>query len=147
MFSWWDDKIKLLMPNRLSYIIVLDSSNREHFELDALKERKLNNFHVIDKRIKFYSWINNLLPPKPKSTFRHLKQGIQEFSRKYVFVPADKAANNIVVWRLHYINTHVWQLIYTETGPERHQGLKIEFGRREVSCLWPLQSFSPGVFW
>ena len=42
----------------------------------------------------------------PKSSFRHLKQGIQEFHRKYVLVPADKAANNIVaVCQLHYIKT------------------------------------------
>ena len=35
-----------------------------------------------------------------------MKQGIQEFHRKYVLVPADKAANNVVVvCRLHYINT------------------------------------------
>ena len=31
------------------------------------------------------------------STFRHLKQGIQDFHGKYVLVPADKAANNVVV--------------------------------------------------
>ena len=49
------------------------------------------------QRIKFYSQNTNLLPPKPKSTFRHLKQGIQDFHRKYVLVPADKAANNVVV--------------------------------------------------
>ena len=60
----------------------------------------------MNKRIKFYSQNTNLLPPKPKSSFRHLKQGIQEFHRKYVLVPADKAANNVVVvFRLHYINT------------------------------------------
>ena len=60
----------------------------------------------MDKRIKFYSQNTNLLPPKPKSSFRHLKQSIQEFHRKYVLVPADKAANNVVVvYRLHYINT------------------------------------------
>ena len=36
---------------------------------------------------------------------RHLKQGIQEFHRKYVLVPADKAANNVVVvCRLNYIS-------------------------------------------
>ena len=29
------------------------------------------------------------------STFRHLKQGIRDFHRKYVLVPADKAANNV----------------------------------------------------
>ena len=34
-----------------------------------------------------------------------MKLGLQQFHRKYVFVLADKAANNIVVvWRLHYIN-------------------------------------------
>ena len=37
------------------------------------------------------------LPPKPKFTLRHLKKGIQEFHRKFVFAPADKAANNVVV--------------------------------------------------
>ena len=34
----------------------------------------------------------------------HLKQGIKEFHRRYVLVPADIAANNVVVvCRLHYI--------------------------------------------
>ena len=51
-------------------------------------------FKIVDQRIKFYSQNTNLLPPKPKSTFR---QGIQDFHRKYVLVPADKAANNVVV--------------------------------------------------
>ena len=60
----------------------------------------------MDKRIQLYPQNTNLLPPKPKSSFRHLKQGIQEFHRKYVLVPADKAANNVVVvCRLHYVNT------------------------------------------
>ena len=58
------------------------------------------SFHTLYlpvKRIKFYSQNTNLLPPKPKSTFRHLQHGVQEFHRKYVFVRADKAANNVVV--------------------------------------------------
>ena len=67
-----------------------------------MKEWKLSIFNIVDKRIKFYSQNTNLLP----SSFRHLKQGIQEFHRKYVLVPAGKAANNVdVVCRLHYINT------------------------------------------
>ena len=72
---------------------------REYVEHDALrlKEWKVSIFKIVDQRIKFYSQNTNLLPPKPKSTFRHLKQGIQEFYRKYVLVPADKAANNVVV--------------------------------------------------
>ena len=67
---------------------------REYVELDALKEWKVSIFKKVDQRIKFYSQNTNLLPPKPKSTFR---QGIQDFHRKYVLVPADKAANNVVV--------------------------------------------------
>ena len=72
----------------------------------ALKEWKLSIFNIVDTRIKFYSNNSYLLPPKPKSSFRHLKKGIQEFHRKYVLVPADKAANNIVVvCQFHYIST------------------------------------------
>ena len=73
----------------------------------------------MEKRIKFYSHYTNLLPPKPKSSFRHLKQGIMEFHRKYVLVPADKAANNIVVvCRLHYINTLKQELNGTKAYEE-----------------------------
>ena len=80
---------------------------RESVECHALKEWKLSIFNImVDKRLMFYLHNTNLLPPKHKSSFRYLKQGIQEFHRKYVLVSADKAANNIfVVCRLHYINT------------------------------------------
>ena len=44
----------------------------------------------------FYSNNLDILPPKPKLYFRYLKQDIQEFHRKYVLAPADKAANNVV---------------------------------------------------
>ena len=47
-----------------------------------------------------------MLPRKPKSSYHYLKSGVEEFRRKYVLVPADKAANNVVVVsRLHYIDT------------------------------------------
>ena len=62
-----------------------------------MKEWKLSIFNIVDKRFRFYSQNTNLLSPKPKYSFRHLKQAIQEFHRKYVLVPADKAANNVVV--------------------------------------------------
>ena len=67
----------------------------------------------------FYSQNTNLLPPKPKSSFRHLKQGIQEFHTKYVLVQADKAAINVVVvCRLHYINTLKQELNGTKAYEE-----------------------------
>ena len=70
---------------------------REHVESNALNSWKLNIFKIIDGRISFYCNNLDLLPPKPKFTFRHLKKGIQEFHRKFVFAPAAKAANNVVV--------------------------------------------------
>ena len=50
----------------------------------------------------------------------HLKQGIQEFHRKYVLVPAEKAANNVVVCRLHYIDTLKQDLDDTRAYQETH---------------------------
>ena len=52
---------------------------------------------MIDTRISFNSRNTHRLPPKPKSSFRHLKRGIQDFHIYYVLVPADEAANNVVV--------------------------------------------------
>ena len=64
---------------------------------DAFKNWKLNIFKIIDRRISFYSQNTNMLLCKPKISYRYLKLGIQEFHRKYVLVPADKAANTFVV--------------------------------------------------
>ena len=80
-----------------------------------LKEVIIIVFLFVDKRIKFYSQNTNLLPPKPKSSFRHLKQGIQEFHRKYVLVPAN---NFVVVCRSHYINTLIQELNGTKAYEE-----------------------------
>ena len=63
---------------------------RDDFDFDIV------NFPYLDGDVP-RSTSYGVLPPKPKSTFRHLKQGIQDFHRKYVLVPADKAANNVVV--------------------------------------------------
>ena len=79
-------------------------SKREYVEHKALKEWKLSILKLVNKRISFYSQTTDLLLPKPKTSLRHLKLGIQEFHKKYVLAPADKAANNVVVvWRLHML--------------------------------------------
>ena len=70
---------------------------REHVECDALKNWKLNIFKIIDRRISFYSQNTNMLSRELKISYRYLKSGIQKFHRKFVLVPADKAANNVVV--------------------------------------------------
>ena len=87
---------------------------RDNVEPDALKEWKINISKIIDTHISFYSRNTHLLPPKHKSPFRHLKRGIQDFHMNYVLVPADKAANNVVVdCRLYYINTLKRELVDT----------------------------------
>ena len=54
-----------------------------------------------------------------------MKQGIKEFHRKYVLVPADKAANNVVVaCRLHYINTLKQELNGTKAYEETSKNEK-----------------------
>ena len=105
---------------------------REGVEDNALEEWKTSIFTIVDKRIQFYSQNTNLLPPKPKSSFRHLKQGIQELYRKYVLVPADKAANNVVVvCRLHYVNTLKQELdgtrAYLETDTDEMSVVNAHF--------------------
>ena len=75
-------------------------------------------FNIVDKRINFYSQNTNLLPPKPKSSFRHLKQDIQEFHREYVLVPADVFFFFFVFCRLHYTNTLKQELNGTKAYEE-----------------------------
>ena len=109
----------------------------------------------MDKRIKFYSQNTNLLPPKPKSSFRHLKQGIQEFHRKYVLDPADKAANNVVVvCRLHYVNTLKQELdgtrAYLETDTDEVSVVNAHLNDLPVKfsvCVNEGQDKLPTMYW
>ena len=70
---------------------------RQHVESNALNNWKLKIFKIIDECVLFYSNNLDILPPKLKLSFRYLKQGIQEFHRKFILAPADRAANNVVV--------------------------------------------------
>ena len=71
---------------------------REHVECDALKDWKLNIFKIIDRRISFYSQNTNMLPRKPKISFRYLKSGIEEFHRKYVLVQQIKLQTTLLLF-------------------------------------------------
>ena len=85
------------LQHLLMNLVVVVVYKREHIECDALKDWKQNIFKIIERRITFYSRNANILPREPKITYHYLKSGIVEFHRKYVLVPADKAANNVVV--------------------------------------------------
>ena len=83
---------------------------REHGESDALNGWKLGIFGVVGGRVLFCSGGLDLLPPRPGLSFRYLRGGARGFHRKYVLAPADKAANNVVVWRLCCIGALVREL-------------------------------------
>ena len=57
----------------------------------------MNVFEIIDTRVSFYSRNTHTLRLKHKSSFHHLKRGNQDFHMNYVLIPANKAANNLVV--------------------------------------------------
>ena len=67
---------------------------------------KRSIFTTMDKRIKFYIRNTNRLFPKPKPSFRHLKQGIKEFHKSVSWFQQTRPQTNVVfVFRLHHINT------------------------------------------
>ena len=78
---------------------------REYVEPDALKEWKVSIFKIVDQRIKFYSQNTNLLPPKPKSTFRHLKQGIQDFHRNLFWFQQTRPQTTLLLFDGYIILT------------------------------------------
>ena len=90
---------------------------RQHVECNALNSWNISIFNIIEKHISFYSKNLNLLQPKPKRSFQHLKQCFQQFHEKFVLAPADKASNNaIVVIRLYYIDTLKSELSTAKTN-------------------------------
>ena len=86
---------------------------------------------------------------------RFLKQGIQEFHKKYVLVPADKAANNVVVvCRLHYVNTLKQELdgtrAYLETDTDEVSVVDAHLNDLPVKfsvCVNEGQDKLPTMYW
>ena len=68
---------------------------REHVESNALRSWQLNILKLLV--VEFHFIAIDLLPPKPKLTFRILKKGVRKFHRMFVLAPAAKAANNVVL--------------------------------------------------
>ena len=138
MYRDFIKEYSLNLPSKFIYFVAIH--NREKLSNSALKVWKRSIFTIVNKRIKFYSQNTNLLPPTPKSSCRHLKQGIQAFHRKCVLVPADKAANNaVVVCWLHYINTLKQELdgtrAYLETDTDEMSIIYAHLNELPVFCL------------
>ena len=84
-----------------------------------------------------------------------MKQSIQEFHRKYVLVPADKAANNVVVvCRPHYVNTLKQKLdgtrAYLETDTDEMSVVNAHLNDLPVKfsvCVSEGKDKLPTVYW
>ena len=73
---------------------------REHVECDALKDWKLNIFKIIDRRISFYSQNTNMLPRKPKISYRYLKSGIEELHVMIGMLSSHLMQSEIIIYGL-----------------------------------------------
>ena len=70
---------------------------RENADNDALDDWNNKILQIVNTRIDFYKSNNHLLPFKPKTSFKYLKKGFQDFHSNFVLVPADKASNNVII--------------------------------------------------
>ena len=107
-------KIKMLNYFACQLWVKRVGANGKMTNLMPWRDGRLTFLKLLILVFHFYSRNTHLLPHKPKSSFRHLKRGIQDFHMNYILVPADKAAyNGIAVWRLYYINTLKRELVDT----------------------------------
>ena len=83
---------EMLIKKRINFLCFFDY---KQVESNTLNNWKLKTLKIIDERV--FTLITLIFSLLPKLSFRYLKQCIQEFHRKYVLAPADKAANNVVV--------------------------------------------------
>lgn len=70
---------------------------REGVEPNALLPWMNKILYLIDKKIEFFNNNPLALPPKSISITPKLIMDIKSLHKKLVFVPADKAANNVII--------------------------------------------------
>ena len=70
----------------------------------------------IDIRIDNFTKHPHLYKQPPSRSVKSLKKKMENLHRKYVFAPADKAANNvIIIWKRHYVEVLKGELNSTST--------------------------------
>ena len=78
---------------------------RQYVEPNALKEWKVSIFKIVDQRIKFHSQNTNLLPPKPKSTFRHLRRVSRTFRESMFWFQQTRLQTTLLLFDCYIILT------------------------------------------
>ena len=97
---------------------------------------KLSIFNIVNKHIKFYSQNTNLLPPKPKTSFRHLRQGIQEFHRKYVGFQLTRAQTMLLLFVGYTILTRLNRNLTVPRLTKKHLLMRsLKLIAIQINCL------------
>ena len=68
---------------------------RESADKHALNMFKDKIITVVSERINFYK--ENYVEPRPKLSVNRIKSKLKDLGQKYVFVPVDKASNNVAI--------------------------------------------------
>ena len=96
--------------------IVNVGSKKEGVGVHALNDWKNEFLRVIDIRIDNFTKHPHLYKQPPSRSVKSLKKKMEKLHRKYVFAPADKAANNvIIIWKRHYVEVLKGELNSTST--------------------------------
>ena len=79
-------------------------SKKEDIGVHALNDWKNEFLRSIDKRIDKFTKHPQLFKQPSSRSVKLLRKKMEKLHRKYVFAPADKAANNvIIIWKRHYV--------------------------------------------
>jgi hypothetical protein len=70
---------------------------RENADICSLYEWKNTVLHMVVNKVNFFIKNPLALPPKSKFNKHNLFKALNDLQRSFVFVPADKAANNIII--------------------------------------------------
>ena len=91
-------------------------SKKEGVRVYALNDWKNEFLRVIDIRIDNFTKHPHLYKQPPSRSVKSLKKKMEKLHRIYVFAPADKAANNvIIIWKRHYVEVLKGELNSTST--------------------------------
>ena len=84
--------------------------------MHALNDWKDEFLRIVDIRIENFTTHPHLYKQPPSRSVKALKRKMETLHSKYVFAPADKAANNvIIIWKRYYVEVLKEELNSTST--------------------------------
>ena len=84
--------------------------------MHALNDWKNEFLRIIDIRIDNFTKHPHLYKQPPNRSVKSLKKKMEKLHCKYVFAPAEKTANNvIIIWKWHYVEVLKGELNSTST--------------------------------